>query len=197
MELEEMKTLWDNMSAELEKQKKMNSNLIIKMTKANYRNKMGKIILPEAIGSLGCMAVIVYILANFQKLGPWYLVVCGVVAALILLILPLLSLWGIYKMHSVDISGSSYKQSIQEFSKAKMKFIFAQKMTFYLAPLLMLAILPVMGMLMGGKNFFTQTNIWLWYAISFPFFYPFTKWVYRHYVKATTGMENLLKELED
>lgn len=174
MELEEMKTIWDNMSAELEKQKKMNSELIIKMTKAKYRHKMGQIILPEAIGSLGCLVTIVYILANFQKLGPWYLVTCGITAALVLLILPLLSLRGIYKIRSANISGNSYRQSIQDFSRAKMTFIFAQKMSFYLAPLLMLAILPVMGKLMAGKDLFTQTNLWLWYAISFPFFYPFS-----------------------
>ena len=92
MELEEMKTLWGEMSIEIEKQKKLTDSLIIKMTQADYRNKISKILIPEAIGALVCFAGILFILINIQKLNNWYLLVCGITSALILFVLPLLSL---------------------------------------------------------------------------------------------------------
>ncbi len=40
MEFEEMQSVWQEMSAEIEKQKKITDSIIIKMTKSNYRNKI-------------------------------------------------------------------------------------------------------------------------------------------------------------
>jgi hypothetical protein len=196
MQLEEMKTLWEEMSMEIEKQKKITDSLIIKMTQADYRNKINKILFPEAIGSLACFAGVLFILINFQKLNTWYLLICGIIAALILLLLPILSIKAIRKMGSVNISGNNYKQSLLEYSKGKLQFVFVQKLSFYLGSILMLVILPVMGQLISGKDFFTETRLWIWYAIGFPFFYSFARWVFKSYKKTAGDAENILKELE-
>src|SRR5450432_1999534 len=126
MELEEMKTLWGEMSIEIEKQKKLTDALIIKMTQADYRNKISKILIPEAIGALVCFAGVLYILINFQKLNTWYLSVCGVISVLILLLLPILSIKAIYNIRTINISGNNYKQSLLEYSKSKIQFVFVQ-----------------------------------------------------------------------
>jgi hypothetical protein len=196
MELEEMKTLWEEMSVDIEKQKKLTDSLIIKMTNSNYRSKIAKILIPEVIGSLVCIAGILFILINFQNLGNWYLLVCGIISSLILFILPVLSIKAIRNIRSINISGNNYKQSLLEYAERNMQFVSVQKLSFYLGAVLMLTILPVMGKLISGTDFFKATNIWYWYAIGFPFLYTFARWVFKSYNKITADAENILKELE-
>jgi hypothetical protein len=197
MELEEMKNLWEEMSIGIEKQKKITDSLIIKMTRTSYRNKIIKILVPEIIGTFGCFAGAIFILINLQKLGVWYLLACGIISVLILFLLPVLSIKSIRKIRSINISENNYKQSLLEYSKAKIQFVLFQKFSFYLGALLMLTILPVMGQLIAAKDFFTETRLWYWYVIGFPFFYAFSKWVFKSYIKTTAEAENILKELEN
>jgi hypothetical protein len=196
MEFEEMKSLWGEMSGKIEQQKKLTDSLIIKMTKSGYKNKIMKIFIPEMIGALVCFAGALYILFSFQKLDMWYLLVCGIVSVLILFLLPVLSFNAIHKIRSVNVLANNYKQSLLEYSKGKQQFVFVQKLSFYLGAVLFLAVLPVIGQLIAGKDLFIETRLWLWYAIGYPFFYGFSKWVFRKYAKATAEAEEILKELE-
>lgn len=197
MELEEMKTLWDEISVEIEKQKKLTDSLILQMTKANYRNKINKIWIPELMGTLVCLASVIFILINYTKLNTPYLMACGIIASLILVLLPLLSLNAVYKMRSVHISAKSYKQSLLDYSKGKILFVFVQKLSFYLGSLLLLLIFPVMGILIGGVDLFKESPLWLWFAVGFPFFYLFARWVFKKYIRSTIDAENMLKELDN
>ena len=75
--------------------------------------------------------------------------------------------------------------------------MFVQKANFYLSAILFLVILPVTGMLIGGKDLFKETNLYLFYVVVFPFFYPFCKWVFKKYSKIVAEAENMLKALEE
>jgi hypothetical protein len=196
MQLEEIKILWEEMSADIEKQKKITDALIIKMTKADYRNKINKIWVPEATASLVCFACALGLLVNLQKLNTWYLLLSGIIAVLILILLPVLSIRAICTIRSVNISGNNYKESLLKYAKGKIQFVFAQKLSFYLGAILMLVILPVMSKLIDGKDIFIATRLWLWYAIAFPFFYGLSRWIFKSYIKITTDAENILNELE-
>ena len=196
MELEEMKKLWGEMSIEMEKQKKLTDSLIIQMIQGNYKNKINKILIPEAMGTLVSFAAMLFILINFQKLNTWYLLFCGMVSVTMIALLPFLSIRAIRKIRSINISANNYKESLMEYSKGKIHFVFSQKLSFYLGSILMLTILPVMGQLIGGVDFFTATKLWYWYAIGFPFYYWFATWVFKYYNKTASDAENILKELE-
>src|SRR6266404_2729043 len=100
-------------------------------------------------------------------------------------------------MQSGHILDNDYKQSLLEYSKSKIQLVFVQKLSFCLGAVLMLAILPVMGQLIGGIDFFKETSLWLWYAIGFPFFYLFAKWVFKSYKKSIINAENILIELKE
>jgi hypothetical protein len=196
MEIEEMITLWGEMSKEMEKQKKLTDSLIIKMIRTNYRNKISKILIPEIMGTTVCLAEILFILFNYQKLNPWYLLVCGFVSVCILFVLSILSIKTINSIRSVHISDKNYKQTLLEYSRSKIQFVHIQKLGFYLGAILMIVILPVMGQLISGKNLFIETRLWIWYTVGFPFFYMFSKWVFKRYNKFIAEAENVLKELE-
>jgi hypothetical protein len=197
MEFEEMKSLWGELSGRIEQQKKITDLLIIKMTKSDYKNKFMKVFIPELIGALVCFLTAFFILFSFQKLDRWYLIVCGIVSFLILILLPILSLNAIRKIRAVNILDNNYKQSLLDYSKGKRQFVSIQKLNFYLGAVLLLAVLPVMGQLIAGKDLFLETRLWLWYAIGYPFFYGFSKWVFRKYAKVTVEAEEILKELEN
>ena len=197
MELDEMKTLWAEMSDQISHQKKMTDSLIIRMTRSDYRNKLLKIWIPEIMGTCICLAAAVYIIADFQKLDTWYLMLCGIICLFILFILPLLSIYALHKIRSVNILQNNFKQTLQEYSKCKRQFVMTQKLSFYLGALLLLASLPVMGKLIAGKDLFIDSRLWLWYAVGYPFFYGFSRWVFRNYAKTTKAAEEVLKELEN
>jgi hypothetical protein len=195
MEFEEMKSLWGEMSADIEKQKKLTGTLIISMTQVNYRNKLNKIIIPEAVSALGCFATVIVIGVNLEKLDTWYMLVCGIVSALILLILPVLSISAVYRMNAINLATHTYQQILSAYAKGKLQFVFAQKLSFYLGAVLLLTILPVMAELIGGNDPFKKTGIWFVYVIIYPFFYGFARWVFKKYMKVTADAEHLLKEL--
>jgi hypothetical protein len=196
MQLEQMKSLWEEMSIEMDKQKALTDSIVLKMTRSGYRNKINKILIPELLGTLISVAGIVFILINFQKLSTWYLVVCAVTAVFLSCALPILSLKAITKMRSINISKINYKESLLAYSKGRIQFVKVQKLSLYLQAILLLVILPVMALLIAGKDLFKDANLWLIYAIAFPFFYPFSRWVSNKYSHIVTDANALLKELE-
>ena len=197
MELDEMKSLWSEMSGSIENQKKLTESLIIKMTKMEYKNKLSKILIPEVIGAFICFAEALFVLLSLQKLNNWYLMVCGIISVFILFLLSILSFHSIHKIRSVNILDNNYKQSLLEYSKGKLQFVFIQKMSFYLGAVLFLTVLPVMARLIAGKDLFIETRLWLWYAVGYPFYYGFSRWVFRKYAKTTAEAEDILRELEN
>ena len=197
MELEEMQTLWGEMSVAVEKQKKLTDSLILKMIRVDFRNKLNRILIPEAISALIAFAAVAYILFNLEKLNTWYLLTCGITTILILVVLPILSIRTIYKMKGVNILANDLKHSLQQYSKQKLRWVTVQKTSFYLGAILMLVTLPAVCQIISGVDVFTKTKVWLGYAIAFPFYYAFAKWVLKFYTKTTTDAEAILKELED
>ena len=192
-----MKTMWAEMSTELEKQKTITNSIIIKMTQSNYKHKLNKILVPEAAGSVVCFTGMVFTLVNIHKLHPWYLLVCGIATVAILFFLSWVPLKYTRKMHTVNITNKNYKQLLQEYSLNKKRFVLVQKLNLYISCMLLLVILPVTGLLFGGKDLFKEVNLALYYAVAFPFLYSICQWVFKKYSNIVTDAENMLKALQE
>ena len=196
MEPEELKKLWTEMSAEREKQKLLTDQIILNMTKSNYQSKLKKIWIPEIIGSALCLTIVIFILMNFQKFNTVYLEASAIIAAVILILLPILSTRSVQRLHSVNISKSSFRDSISEYAQRKKEFITVQKLSFVMGALLLVVILPVMGILVGGKDLFSSSWLWMGYSIGFVFFTICARYVFKHYMKSVSEAELILKEVE-
>lgn len=197
MELEELRSEWQEMSTELKKQKILTDKLIIDMTQKKYNNKLKSISIPETIGSVVCFAAAIYILMNFGEFDTWYIQLSGLFSALFCIVLPIISLRSIFGMQKLNMSTSNYKQSLERFAKNKKQFVWIQKVSFYLSFVLVIVSLPVAAKLMNGKDLFLESKVWLWYIpFGFIFLYIFSKWVFKHYKKTTDSAESLLKELD-
>lgn len=198
MELEEMKTLWDEMSTEVEKQKTLTDKLIVQMTQERYYNKLRSISIPETIGSIICFAIALYILVNFHKLDTWYFLVCGVFTLAYFLVIPILVLKSIKKMRNVHIEGKNNKQLLTDFAKGRNQFFFIQKLSLVLSGGLTITTLVLAGKIMNDRDIFMENKaVWFWYIpVMVIFLFFFSRWGLKHYRNKTRQAENLLKELE-
>ncbi|WP_299436818.1 hypothetical protein [uncultured Aquimarina sp.] len=200
MELEEMQEVWSEISGQLEKQKKLTDKMIIMMTQEQYKKKWNKIAYPEIFGTIICFSGAILIFANIAKLETWYNILFGISSAIILLVLPILSLRSISKMSGINFYKNSYKDTLIQYTKNKKQFQSVQKTSYYLSFLLLFLILPVTSKIMGGKDMFTGIkNIWpllIFIPIGIVFFVFFTKWVRKCYGKNINEAESILKDLQ-
>jgi hypothetical protein len=196
MELDEMKTLWTEMSAKLEGQKKLTDKMIMMMTQERYQRRLSKIRTPELVSTVLCFIMVLLILFSLNKFETPYLLACAIASATILSVLPVLSLWAIRQVGRVDLKASSYKEVLLQYTLAKRKLLSVQKLSFYLSFVLLVLALPVSVRMMGGKTIHVETGTWLWYLpLGFLVFAVFARWVYRYYVSVTVQLEDLLREI--
>jgi len=199
MELEELQAVWSEMSDQLEQQKKLTNEIIIKMTQQDYRNKLNKIVLPETLGAVVSFVAAALILFNFNTLDTWPLRVCGIITLAIILILPIFSIRYLKKMQSLDIANNNYKQTVADFAKNKKQYEKLLKLSVYLGFGLMIIIMPVTSKLFNGEDMFRETMSWFWVwflPLGMLFYYFFTRRVIRCYNNNIRQAETILEELE-
>ncbi len=197
MELQELQTLWSEMSQELEQQKKLTNELIMKMTQERYSSKFQKISMYETIGAVICFISALFILVKFTVLDTWYLQLCGAFTVLFLILLPILTLVSLKRIKRINLAENSFKDTIVRFTKAKKQLLLLQRIGIYLSFLLMFTILPVASKIGKGKDLFLETNIWYVYLpIMAIFLFFFARWGYGCYKNITNSAENILGELE-
>ncbi len=200
MELEEMQTVWSELSDQLEKQKKLTDKMIMMMTQEKYRNKINRIAIPEILGAVICYVTGLLILINISKLDNWYSLLSGIITLMVLFVLPVLSLNSIRRIQKIDLAENSYKQTLLEYTKSKKQFQKMMKFGYYLGFILIFAIMPVTSKLVNGKDFFSEsTSIWtfiIMVPLALVFFVVFSKWVFKNYSGNINAAESLLQDLE-
>lgn len=201
MELEEMQSVWSELSDQLEKQKKLTDKMIIMMTQEKYRKKINKVAYPETIGAIICYSAVAVILFNIQKLDTWYNLLAGVLCVLILIILPMVSLKFLYGIRNIDIANNSFKETLLNYAKRKKRFQKSMKWSYYLGFILMFAIMPVTAKIVNDKDIFLGVNSTWTLVTAIPlailFFIVFSKWTMKWYSKNVNSAESLIKDLEE
>jgi MFS family permease len=199
MQLEEMKNLWDEMSLKIDSQQQLTNKLIMEMTQQKFKSRFSTLSLYETIGTVICFAAAIFIILNMNKMDTWYLMLCGILSLVILIVLPILSLKSINGLKKLNLSKNSYKETLIEFSKRKKNMMFIQKFSVGISIILMWMITPVFSMIFNGKDFFTQehsTGLLVFYAATTIGVVFFARWGYGCYKRITTSAEKDLKELE-
>lgn len=194
MELEEMKTTWEQLSKRVEKQEILNQQIINKMTKDQFQTNLKKIALPEYIGTIICFLGAAYLSVNVPKLEDPLIQFFGVISIALLLILPIISLQSIRAMRKVNPSSHSYLEAIQVFGEQKLKFQKLQKLNVSLGMFLMLIGVPVLFAIQGKSLNQTPFFWMLFFPIGVGFFLGFAYWVLNYYNKALKATEKMLSE---
>lgn len=196
MELEEMKSLWEDMSKKVDQQRVLTDQLIMEMTKERYENRMRSISVPETISAFICFTAVIYLISNFNLLDEWYLQLSGVLTIVACLLLPILSLKSIKRMKAINVSKSTYKESLVNYAKEKTKFMRLQKTSFYTSFIVLILAVISFGKIMKGIDVFTMTEKLNWLIPSgIGVLYIFSQWVLKKYKKATDSANDILKEI--
>jgi len=194
MELEEMKSNWDEMSKRIEKQEILNNHLIEKMTHQKYKSKLEKIGNSEYIGILTCYLAATYLIINFTKIEEFIFQLLCIITILLLFTLPIISLKSLRGMKNISIHTAKYSETIKTFMHRKMKFYKLQRINMILAFLLLIILLPVLASIYG-KDINSITNFWtIIVPVFIAFFASFSFITWRYYSKI---LKNLEKELRD
>ncbi len=199
MQLEEMKNLWDEMSLKIDSQQKLTNKLIMEMIQQKFSHRFKTLSLYETLGAVICFLAGTFILLNLDKMDTWYLMLCGILSLIILIILPILSLRAIYGLKKLNLSKNSYKETLIEFSKRKNNMMLIQQISVGISIVLMWLVAPVFSKIVNGKDFFMQehsTGLLLFYAATTIGMIFFARWGYGCYKRITASAENDLKELE-
>ncbi|MFS4468293.1 hypothetical protein [Maribacter sp. 2210JD10-5] len=199
MELEELQKAWSQMSQELENQKKLTNNIIMKMTQEKYRNKFKTVSIFETVGAVFCFVTAIYIIINFSKLDTWYLMACGIFSLVFLLVLPVVVLRSIFKLKNMDIVNRPHKEALDEYLKEKNNLMLWQRITMGLSLIQLFSIAIVFAKLFSGKDFFlVERNGWNYVAMAFSvlLIIGMIVWAGKGYRKMTNSAENIINELE-
>lgn len=199
MELEEMQAAWSQMSQDLEKQKQLTDEIILKMTQQKYSSQWNRIFNAEKIGGFICYVALIAILLNFRKLDTTPLQVSGILCMLILAILPILSLKTIQAMKRVNVTSMSYKETMETYANGKKNFVNFQKLNIGMSFVFMLLTVPVSAKLFNGKDLFETLDPKLGIAVPFMLiFFGLLMWVVmRCYKSVLRNSEKILQEIEE
>ncbi|EAZ80832.1 hypothetical protein [Algoriphagus machipongonensis] len=196
MELEEMKSLWGDLSEKVEKQDKIQKELLMEITGQKFRNKMQGIRIPEIIGSVICYAYAGYFMISFSKFELWYNQVFAIISIIILILLPTASLWTIKGMRAIDIASDVPAELLEKFRTNKKRFWMVQKFGMVLGVFLFMIILSPITELQGRGEIINKPIYWFIYVpVGLIFMFFFTRFVYKKYRAVINKSEALLSDL--
>lgn len=197
MELDEMKSLWADLSLQVEKQDKIQKELLMEITKQKYRSRLNSIRIPEILGSLVCVGYAMYFLSRFGDFELWYNQIFALVTIFIMIALPTASLSAIKGMRNIGIDSGIPAMVLEKFVKSKIRFWNVQRYGMILGALVMITIIPPLAELNGSDEMISNTTFWMIYIPSgFIFMLLFSRWALKKYKGVIDSSEKILRELE-
>ena len=196
MQLDDLKNTWNEMSNQAKEKQNLNLKTFDNMSKKKFNSKIKKIILPEILGSLVCLAAAVFTWLNFYKLGTAAFQITGVLAIMLLVVLPIISLISIQQLYKTGDMSKSYADTLKAFTVQKIKFCKLQKLNLTLSYLLLVTVI-LLSTKLFGTNHITESKYFFIFSYSFGFIFLmfFAKWVFKGYNKTIKETEKLLNEL--
>lgn len=197
MTLEEMQSVWSEMTEKIDNQKRLTDKLIMEMTQEKFSSKISAINKYESTGAIICFIAAFFLIKNLYKLDTWYLMSSGVFVLVYLIFIPLLVLRSIVNMKKINIASNTYKKSLLDFTKRRKQFLTMQKTAIFSNIILVILILPVFSKIAKGKDLFIDGgNLWYWYIAGLLLFLiPFSVWGYKSYKRMTASAETMLRDL--
>lgn len=133
MDLDEMKAVWSDISDQLAQQKKMNQDIVLRMTQEKSKSRLGRIIAMESVGVIVSGGMLVYVIAKFQELSHWSSIVGGIGLLLILLLGITYSIMLITQAKKVNVAKDSYSEVTQQFDKLRKMLRLYKKLSIWVA----------------------------------------------------------------
>jgi len=195
MDLEEMKSLWQNLSVKVENQDKIQKEMLLEMTKTRFNRKLDGIRIPEMLGTLISLGYVGYLVFNFGRIDLWYNQIFAVVNVLFFIIMPLASMRSIYRMQGLQINHLATAEMLGEFRRAKQHFWRVQQLAVWLSGVIILTLVPVLGDIQDKMDKFVQPEFWIIYMpLGLTFLFFFSRYVLGKYRRVTQQLEDILED---
>ncbi len=195
MELEEMKSAWENLNNRVEQQEILSKNLLEKIVEERNKAKMNKIRYSEYVGAIISYVGASYIIINFAKIDGLLLQACALLSVSLLFLMPVISFKTLREFKKIKISTLSYAEVLEMYALKRISFIKLQRINIFLGFFLMIMFLPVI-LAMNGKDINSISNLWtLIVPVSVLFFAAFSFFVLRWYSRILNEMKDLLQDL--
>lgn len=197
MEINELKTVWEDLTQRLEDQKQMTRKIVLQMTHEKTKNRLGRLIKFEMLSALNIL-FIVWIVINFEKLDNWVTQIGGVVSILIFGVGVLSSAEFIMKARKVNLARDTIKDTILHFKAVQNLYRRNLKVSKVMGLTILFSFLPVTLKIANDIDIFENPEIW-WLALAIclvlcgAIFYV----VYRGYRGNIESVNKLLDELQD
>ena len=193
MELDDLKRSWGEVST----QAKIDTKMIDQITKSKYKSSFKKIIYPEIIGVIICILGAIYIGLHFDKLDTNLLKGTGVLAIVILVLLPVISLINLLQFNNIGDLNKPYSETLKDFVTQKNRFHKLFKINSTLSYLLLVTVIVLLSKLFGENDITKSKYFWIFsFSFGYIFLLFYSKWVEKYYKNTLQEVENLLNDLK-
>ncbi|MBX2870471.1 MAG: hypothetical protein KTR30_00170 [Saprospiraceae bacterium] len=197
MELDEMKAIWSDLSDQVEEKHQLTRQQILDMMEQKYRRQVNAILIPELIGSVICFGFSAYIFFNIQKLDEPLSLITGVLSAIIMIILPILSLsilsgW----VNRINITENTYQKTLQDFNRLKRLFAKIHRYAYVLGFGMMFLVIPPLAKIMSDKNILEDAGVWFRLPFGIAFVLLFIFFTMRFYRARIRNIDQALQDDE-
>ena len=197
MELDDLKRDWESINKHSDMNTKLNAQIIDKVIAQKYQSNLKKIIIPELIGDAICLLSAIYVGANLNKLDTVFFKTIGIMAILLLTVLPILSIMSVRKFKFKENVNEPIVEMLAKFSIQKKQFYNFQRVNLILSNLLLVFTIILIPKLFAGNNWVVSKNYWIYsFSVSYIFLLFSSKWVMRNYNKTLQKTEDLLQSLD-
>lgn len=195
MDIKELKEIWNDMNEPILQQQKLNSKIILEMTKQKYHQRIQSISDKEKIGAVICFIIVGFLIYILKDQDTWYLITCTIICIFFYLILPILSLKTLSDLNRLDFNEFNVKSMLIEFKNRKERFLKVQQLGIVLSLFLLFMFLPPVIKSVDNKDIFIERDIWFWYIpISIIALSIFARWGYLYYKRMVQSAQDILED---
>ncbi|WP_132054759.1 hypothetical protein [Pseudocnuella soli] len=196
MELDDLKKTWSS-TGRMVGQQTMDVAQLVKDRELKYGATLRRIILPEILGSIVCLAAAVFIGFQWISLETTLMQTTGIVAIALLVLIPAISFWSTAGLRNRPNLSQPHADTLRHFAQQKLQFFKLQKLSVLLSYLLLVAVIVLMSGLYGRNDIVENKYFWmLSMTVCYVFLVFYARWVDKYYRKSIDGAEVLLREIE-
>lgn len=129
MDLDDLKKTWQEANSQVNEHQRIPPGVIDEITQTKYKARLKKIAYPEIIGTLVCFIGVAFIILNFRTLNTAFLQTSGIIASLILLVLPLISFVILWQFNKIGDVSKPYAETLKKFASQKLIFFKFQQVS--------------------------------------------------------------------
>lgn len=195
MELEEIKSVWKEMSQDIERQKNLTNDLIIEMAHRKSSSRIKTIMYAESVGALVSVFGAVYLIINFGSFDYSGSIFAALGLILVLILSCVLGVRIVMQARDINISTLSYLQVLNNFNKLKATLRVYKRLSQVLYVLMPFLILPVFTDLVFDKNIFDDTSEFIETLVICVIVLPVVWWIVLKFYKS--NLRQVSKAIKD